>query len=125
MRDLPQAYEDFFKHYICQHQRIAAGKDNISNLGMFFEVLKGTLQAFHRDFLIITDFSFTRTKTAVQTALARNQEQSSVRVTMRNIWNGTHSIFHKRIFFSIKVLQLGLIRNTLLPDRISRIPYQA
>jgi hypothetical protein len=102
MRDFPQALEDAFEQEIGEHERIAAGEDDIADLGILCDVFDPVLNVLHIDLGRIPHLSLARAKAAVHRALARRQEEDAVRVPVDDARHRAVGILGERIFAEVR-----------------------
>ena len=124
MRDGTQAGDDPFEHEVRQHQRIAARQDDIADLRVGGDVVDAVLDVLHVDLAGIADLALPRAEAAVHRALARRQEQHTVRIAVYDAGDGAVRIFRQRVLRQPVFLQLLGIRNALEPDGIAGVPDQ-
>src|SRR5579884_1451349 len=86
------------------------------------DIIETALNVLHRDLRRIANFPLSRAETAIHRALARDQKEYAVRVSMSDRRHGRHRVLIQRIVRRIEVGEFFFVRHTLEPDGISFVP---
>ena len=109
---------------VADHQRIAAGEQDIADLGVAADVLDARGDRFLGDVAGAPHHAFARAEAAVHRAAVRDQEEHAIRVAVRQARHGAVLVLVERILRRVLVLQLLDRRDGLHPDRIALLPDQ-
>ena len=92
--DLAQAAKDGFEFVVGEKQGVAAGKEDVANLGVFLQILKHLLEiGVELLFADATNDPGAGAIAAIRRATIRDQKQYTVRVTMNEPRHGHVAVF--------------------------------
>ena len=120
VRDRAETFEDAFQFVVAEKQRVAAGKKNVTDFSVLFEIVEDLLK-IGVQFLFAdpADDPAPRAITAVARAAVGDEKQDAVRITMDQSRHRHVRIFAARIDHVVR-RRPGLFdpRNDLAPDRV-------
>ena len=123
MRNLAQARQNLFEDFWSQHQRIAAGEQDVAHLRRALEILDLHLEFPARKCRArVSDDARARAISAIRRALRGDQHQDSIRISVNQPRHGRVAVFGKRIFHhGCERYHLRIGRDHLLSYRVFRI----
>jgi hypothetical protein len=116
----PQAAADVVEAPVRQQQRIAAGHDDVANLGVLLEVTERRLELRHRNLLGVAHLAPPRAEAAVRRAHRRHEKQRAIGIAVRDVGDRAVRVFVEAVHEPVADLQLLQRRDVLRPDRIAR-----
>src|SRR5437763_16860385 len=101
-----QMFAKYLTRAVREEQRIAAGHDDVADLGVLLEVAERRLEPGQRDLLGIAYLAVPGAEAAVGSAHRRDEEQRPVRVAMRDVGNGGGRVLGERLHPPVVYLEL-------------------
>ncbi len=119
VRDVAQVLEEVLETPVRQHQGVAAGEDDVANLGMLAQVLERRIELVERDLLRISDLAAARAKPTVGRADGADQEEDAVGVPVRDIRDRRILVLAERVDDSVDDLVLVGRGDVLIPKGVA------
>jgi hypothetical protein len=116
--DGSQARDNTLKLLIVDHERIAAGQENVPNFRMGADILQASGNGLLRNIAGAADHAFPCAEAAVHGTTVGDQQEYSVGIPVSQSRYGAVLIFVERVLRRILVLKFLQRRNRLHPDRI-------
>ena len=124
VRDGAQALDDVLQTVIGDHQAVAAGEEDVADLGMRGDVVDALVDLRHRHLaVVLAGKAAARAVTAVHGALVGDKQQHAVGIAVRQTGGRGVGVLVQRVGVqSVGVLQLlGAVGSAMLADGIERI----
>jgi len=111
--------EDIFEPDVAQHQRVAAGNDDVADLLMSPDVIEAVLDVAGVDLAGVADLALPGAEPAVGRATVRHQKEKPVGIPMDDAGHGRIVILGQRVGDAAVFDQFGHVRDDLAVNRIA------
>ena len=118
VRDGPEPGEDGLEPPVVEQQRVAAGHDDVADLGVLLEVLERALELRHRDLLGIAHLPPPGAEPAVAGADRGDEEERPVGIAVRDVGHRAVGVLVERVDDAVHDVELLDRGDVLPPDRV-------